>query len=259
MTVLPFDEPLGLPEPFSRRIARNTSSLLISESHVAAVTDPAGGSHAVEKLTDDLARAAWELFGQIDATDSLEAALDVVRARVEATVSDRALAVARRTRPLTGVSEFPNLPEQLPDRRPYAEPLPVHRYAGEFEALRDERAASPVFLASMGTVAGFTARSTFAANLFAAGGIDTVVAGATEGVDDVLTAYREAGTPSVVCLVGNDTAYEQWGSDLVVALRDAGATHVVLAGKASVGADTTIPMGVDALAFLRSIREVLTA
>ncbi|MET0953812.1 MAG: methylmalonyl-CoA mutase family protein, partial [Aeromicrobium sp.] len=55
VTVLPFDEPLGLPEPFSRRIARNTSSLLISESHVAAVTDPAGGSHAVEKLTDDLA------------------------------------------------------------------------------------------------------------------------------------------------------------------------------------------------------------
>jgi methylmalonyl-CoA mutase len=62
----------------------------------------------------------------------------------------------------------------------------------------------------------------------------------------------------VVCLVGNDKAYEAWGADLVDALRGAGAAHVVLAGKASIGADTTIAMGVDALAFLRSIREVLS-
>jgi len=257
VTVLPFDEPLGLPEPFSRRIARNTSSLLISESHVAAVTDPAGGAHAVEKLTDDLARAAWELFGEIDATDSLEAALALISSAIDTTRSDRALAIARRRRPVTGVSEFPNLHEQLPERRPYERPLEVHRYAGEFEALRDDRAASPVFLASLGTVAGYTARATFAANLFAAGGVDTVVGGPSEGVADVLAAYDQADKPSVVCLVGNDTTYGEWGADLVTALRDAGATHVVLAGKADVGADATVATGVDALAFLRSIREVL--
>ena len=259
VTVLPFDEPLGLPEPFSRRIARNTSSLLISEAHVAAVTDPAGGSHAVEKLTDDLARAAWTLFGEIDAAGSLEAALDLVRSRIDATVSDRALAVARRTRPVTGVSEFPQLHETLPERRPYDRPLEVHRYAGEFEALRDEPVSVPVFLASMGTIAAFTARATFAANLLAAGGIDTVVAGPSEGVDDVITAYEAADRPAVVCLVGNDKAYEAWGADLVDALRGAGAAHVVLAGKASIGADTTIAMGVDALAFLRSIREEMAS
>jgi methylmalonyl-CoA mutase len=259
VTVLPFDEPLGLPEPFSRRIARNTSSLLISESHVAAVTDPAGGAHAVEKLTDDLARAAWELFGEIDATDSLDAALALVRSRVEQTVSDRALAIARRKQPITGVSEFPNLHEQRPQRRPYPEPLVVHRYAGEFEALRDDPAPGVVFLASMGAVAAFTARSTFAANLLAAGGVDHVVAGATQGVDDVLAAHRDAGSPAVVCLVGTDAAYAAWGTELVAALREAGATHVVLAGRADVGADTTIAAGADALAFLRSIRQELAS
>jgi methylmalonyl-CoA mutase len=259
VTVLPFDEPLGLPEPFSRRIARNTSSLLISESHVAAVTDPAGGAHAVEKLTDDLARAAWELFGEIDATDSLDAALALVRSRVEQTVSDRALAIARRKQPITGVSEFPNLHEQRPQRRPYPEPLVVHRYAGEFEALRDDPAPGVVFLASMGAVAAFTARSTFAANLLAAGGVDHVVAGATQGVDDVLAAHRDAGSPAVVCLVGTDAAYAAWGAELVAALREACATHVVLAGRADVGADTTIAAGADALAFLRSIRQELAS
>lgn len=257
VTVLPFDEPLGLPEPFSRRIARNTSSLLISESHVAAVADPAGGAHAVEKLTDDLARAAWTLFGELDAAGSTDDAFTLLRGKIEKTVSDRALAIAKRKRPITGVSEFPNLHEELPERRPYERPLTVHRYAGEFEALRDDRAATPVFLASMGTVAGYTARSTFAANLFAAGGVDTVVGGPSEGVEDVLSAYAEAGKPSVVCLVGNDASYQQWGADLVAALRAAGAAHVVLAGKEDIGADATIAMGVDALAFLRSIREVL--
>src|SRR5665811_2556472 len=55
VTVLPFDVALGLPENFSRRIARNTSSLLILESHVAQVMDPFGGAYVIEKLTDDLA------------------------------------------------------------------------------------------------------------------------------------------------------------------------------------------------------------
>ncbi|GAA3515805.1 methylmalonyl-CoA mutase family protein [Aeromicrobium panaciterrae] len=259
VTVLPFDERLGLPDAFSRRIARNTSSLLISESHVAEVSDPAGGAYAVEKLTDDVARAAWELFGEIDATDSLDAALALVRSHVEETASQRALAIATRTRPITGVSEFPNLHETLPERRPYAEELDVHRYAGEYEAMRDDRASTPVFLATMGTVAAYTARATFAANLFAAGGVDTATAGPTEGVDQVVAAYNEAGNVPVVCLTGNATAYDEWGADLVAALRAAGATYVVVAGKNSLDVDASAAVGDDALAFLRSIRQELEA
>jgi methylmalonyl-CoA mutase len=259
VTVLPFDEPLGLPEAFSRRIARNTSSLLISESHVAAVADPAGGAHAVEKLTDDLARAAWALFGQIEGKGGLVASLDFLRAAIAETVSARALDIAKRKRPITGVSEFPNLHEELPERRPYGHPLDVHRYAGEYEALRDDPASTPVFLASMGTVAAYTARGTFAANLLASGGIETVVAGPNEGVDDVVKAYDEARRPAIVCLVGNDKAYEAWGADLVTALREAGATYVVVAGRADIGADATASAGLDALAFLRKTREKLSA
>jgi methylmalonyl-CoA mutase len=261
LTVLPFDEPLGLPEPFSRRIARNTSSLLVSESHLARVSDPAGGSHAVEKLTDDLARAAWSLFGELDAVaeqGGVEAALEALRPKVEQTVSDRALQIARRSRPITGVSEFPNLHEELPERRPYGRTVPVHRYAREFEAMRDDRLPQPVFLATMGRVAQHTARATFAANLLAAGGLDTVTAGATDGVEAVLDAYRHADAPAVVCLAGPDPLYAEWGADLVAALREAGARHVVVAGKAgSVAADVddSCALGLDALAFLRRTRE----
>ena len=109
----------------------------------------------------------------------------------------------------------------------------------------------------MGRIAQHTARATFAANLLASGGIDTVTAGATEGVDDVVGAYREAGATPVVCLAGPDAAYDDWGSDLVTALREAGASHVIVAGKAEVGADDAATAGLDALDFLSRTREVL--
>lgn len=260
VTVLPFDEPLGLPEPFSRRIARNTSSLLISESHVARVTDPAGGSHVVERLTHDLAHAAWELVGAMESAGGAAAAVadGAIAAAIAETVATRSAQIATRERPITGVSEFPNLHEELPERRPYPTPPVVHRYGADFEAMRRNRAATAVFLATLGPIAAHTARATFAANLFAAGGIDTVTAGATGGVDDVLAAYD--GAP-VVCLAGPDAAYAEWGAELVSALRAAGARHIVLAGQASlgaeIGADSTAALGLDALAFLHQIRGVL--
>ncbi|MFV0307298.1 MAG: methylmalonyl-CoA mutase family protein [Desertimonas sp.] len=258
VTVLPFDEPLGLPEAFGRRIARNTSSLLISESHVAAVTDPGGGSHLIESLSDELARSAWDAFGRIETAGGAERALaaGTITDDIERIVADRNRLIARRRWPLTGVSEFPNLHEELPERRPYPTAPEAHRYAAAFETMRDERAAVPVFLATMGSVAQHTARATFAANLFAAGGIDTVTAGATGDVADVIAAYD--GAP-VACLCGPDDLYAAWGAALVTALRDAGARHVILAGKADVGADITAAAGLDALEFLRSTRQELGA
>jgi methylmalonyl-CoA mutase len=249
VTVLPFDSPLGVPDAFGRRIARNTSSLLISESHVARVSDPAGGAYAVEKLTDDLAVAAWDLFGRLEDGESLDPL-------VAATVEQRDRDVARRKRPLTGLSEFPHLGETLPEREPDPAAAGVPRYGAGFEALRDSPVDTPVFLATMGSVASHTARAGFATNLFAAGGVPVAVAGATEGVDDVLAAYD--GQP-VVCLAGADTTYAEWGAALVAALREAGARHVILAGKpGDLDVDDSCAVGVDALDFLRRTREKLS-
>ena len=261
VTVLPFDEPLGLPEAFSRRIARNISSLLISESHVADRHRP-GRRLALGREAHRRPRP-----GRVDAVRRARRAAEssprwptaASRERIASAVEARGREVATRARPLTGLTEFPNLHEERPERRPYGRAPVVHRYGEAFEQLRDDRAATPVFLATMGRIAQHTARATFAANLFASGGIDTVTAGATEGVDDVVSAYREAGETPVVCLAGPDSAYEEWGSDLVAALREAGARHVIVAGKADArSADETAAAGLDALAFLRRTREVLT-
>ncbi|WP_461030907.1 methylmalonyl-CoA mutase family protein, partial [Streptomyces sparsus] len=87
VTVLPFDHAAGLPDAFARRIARNTSTILIEESHVARVIDPAGGSWYVERLTEELAQAAWAWFQEIERAGGQQAALadGTVRQRLDAT------------------------------------------------------------------------------------------------------------------------------------------------------------------------------
>ena len=249
VTVLPFDSANGLPDAFGRRIARNVNHLLIDESHVAAVADPAGGAYAVEQLTNDEAAAGWAQFQQIEAEG-----LGALTERIAAVVAKREAEIAKRKRPLTGVSEFPNLAEELPVRE--ADPLndAVRRYGASYEALRDAPASEPVFLATMGTIAQHTARATFASNLFAAGGVAVDVAGPTASAEDLVAAYRGQ---KVVCLAGTDGAYAEWGQIAADALRAGGATRVIIAGKATDYADDNCAMGIDALAFLNRTREAL--
>jgi len=238
VTVLPFDTPLGQPETLGRRIARNTSALLVEESHVAVVSDPAGGAYAVERLTDDLAVAAWELLGELDESGDLEPRM---RELVDATVAERDRRVATRRQPLTGLSEFPATDEQLPQREPSRDDREVRRWGAAFEALRAEPAARPVRLAPLGTVAQHTARATFATNLLAAGGIGTT---------------QDAGSP-VTCVVGTDAAYDAEGAELAERLRAEGVTWVVVAGKPRAWADDSCATGVDAIEFLTRTREKL--
>lgn len=257
VTVVPFDATLGLPDAFGRRIARNTSSLLIAESHLGKVTDPAGGSYAVEKLTDDLAAAAWEELGRIEEAGGASAALadGSIQSRVDAVVAAREERIARRKQPITGVSEFPNLAETLPARPAHPSADAVRRYGASYEALRDEPATKPVFLATLGPIAHHTARATFASNLFAAGGIGVTVAGPTSGVEDLVAALDGE---TVACLAGTDAAYAEWGAAAVEALRAAGVQHVILAGKpGDLAVDDSCAVGLDALAFLNRTREAL--
>ena len=257
ITVLPFDARLGLSDAFARRIARNTSAVLLEEAHVARVADPAGGAFAVEKLTDDLAVAGWAELGRLESSGGVLGALEdgSLRSRIDEVVAERDGQIATRERALTGVTEFPNLHESLPERAPYAEgALPVRAYAEPFERLRDEPVAHPVFLATMGTIAAHTARATFATNLFAAGGVDVVNEGRHDDVEAVLADYDGQ---RVVCLTGHDSAYAEWGASLVEALRAAGAAWVVIAGKPTEYTDDSCAMGVDALDFLTRTRERL--
>jgi len=187
-----------------------------------------------------------------------------VRDRIAAAWDARAQRLATRKDALTGVSEFPNLAEKLPDREPAAATLPTGglprvRAAQEFEELRDRADAAAerpkVYLATIGPIARHTARASFAGNLFQAGGLGTP---SGDGVD----GFAEAGT-TVACICGTDKDYAASAAELAAELRAAGATQVWLAGKPELavdGVDGYVYAGCNALAALRTAhRELGTA
>ncbi|RME97015.1 MAG: methylmalonyl-CoA mutase, partial [Chloroflexi bacterium] len=115
----PFDTAFGLPDEFSRRIARNTQLILQHEAHLTRVIDPAGGAWAVESLTDAVARNAWTLFRQVEAQGGMLAALQAgfPQAQVAQTAAERTKNLAVRKDVLVGTNRYPNLAETLPPRR----------------------------------------------------------------------------------------------------------------------------------------------
>jgi methylmalonyl-CoA mutase len=230
VTVLPFDVRLGVPDAFGRRMARNISALLIEESHVAAVADPSAGAYAIEMLTHEMAEAAWAQFLAIDGAGGVLGALGdgSLRAGWAGTAARRRGQVATRRRPLTGVSEFPNPAETLPVRAPWPDPPEAACWGTDFEAMRDDPPADAAFLATLGTVAEHSARAGFVTNLLAAGGVAARSAGRTETVEDVFASYDGE---RVVVVVGTDTAYADWGADVITALRSGGAETIILAGR----------------------------
>ncbi|MGW5134378.1 methylmalonyl-CoA mutase family protein [Streptomyces sp. NPDC004135] len=255
VTVLPFDHALGLPDGFARRIARNTSTILIEESHLARVIDPAGGSWYVERLTDELAHAGWEFFQRVERLGGMAAALrsgDVERDLAE-TWRARSAKLAKRREPVTGVSEFPFLAEKPVVRESAPEQpsggLPRVRRDEAFEALRarsDAHLAATgsrprIHLAALGPAAAHTARLTFASNLFQAGGIEPVTGG----------TFADSGASEAV-LCSSDALYEEQAAARAAELKEAGASHVFLAGRPGEypGVDAYVFAGCDAVAVL---------
>src|SRR5215472_1318331 len=283
ITVLPHTLALGLPDAFARRVARNTQLVLLEESNLAKVSDPAAGSGGIEALTQELCTSAWALFQEIEKAGGIFAALQqgLIQARIATTRSAREASIARRKDVLTGASEFPNLQEAqvaVEDEKPIAlatghtaitfKPLSATRLALPFERLRDrsdqilkERGKRPaVFLANLGRPSDFTARATFAKSFFESGGIEVID---SEGFADAsaLASACKASAADLVCLCSSDKIYAAQAVDAARALEAAGNQHIYLAGRPgeldaalkAAGVDTFIFAGGDALAVLQDV------
>ena len=79
------DEALALPTDFSARIARNTQIFLQQESGTCRVVDPWGGSHFVERLTYELAKAAWAHIEEVESLGGMAKAIEagIPKLRIE--------------------------------------------------------------------------------------------------------------------------------------------------------------------------------
>jgi methylmalonyl-CoA mutase len=287
ITVAPFDAAIGQPDRLARRVARNVHALLVEESHVAAVIDPAGGSWYVEDLTEQLAVKAWAWFQEIERSGGLRAALaaSLIAGRLAASREQRRDALARRHEAVTGVSEFPLIGETLLSRPASAHPdgsgtagLPRIRWSQWYEELRDRAdeyalaTGSPptLTLAPLDASRASVARAGQIAALLATAGIGTVTSRpAADGGDtrtDGGTAPGAADAPgpaSVVVVCGTAEADPDEVSAAVQRARSQGASTVVVAAgdpQAPVsGAAERIIDDMDVLAFCGRMLDALGA
>lgn len=243
ITVLPHTQALTLPDAFARRVARNTQLVLREEANLDKVSDPAAGSGGFETLTTTLCEKGWDEFRRIEAAGGLQKALagNSFRSAVADVAAARAKNVARRRDGITGVTEFPALGEASPPE-PRATsvdgPFAPHRLAEPFEALRDlsdaqlaKTGARPkIYLATLGSVAAFTPRATFAKNLFEAGGFETVALDGEDTPEGHSAAFQKAGA-TIACLCSSDALYAEKADAIAQALAQAGATRIILAGR----------------------------
>jgi methylmalonyl-CoA mutase len=252
--VYPFDVAIpggfpGMATSFARRMARNIQLLLLEESHVGRILDPAGGSWFVEDLTEQLAQQAWQHFQAIEKHGGFADAGDYITGQIGEIAAQRADDVAHRRTAITGVNEYPNLTEPaLPQNDSQHSPLAagtLARYAAAFETLRDrsdaylDRTGSrpQALLLPLGPLAEHNIRTTFAANLLASGGIEAVNPG-TVDADGVAKAVADAGSPSVAVICGTDSRYGTEAAAIVEAARTAGVAHICLAGPQKAVAET---------------------
>lgn len=250
--VLPHDTMLGMSSAKARRIARNIQIVLQEESALSSVMDPAAGAYSFETVTTELSKEAWKYFQRIETKGGVLRALQngsVQQDMIEAWAARQKNIAARRD-PITGVSEFPDIHEKgIADIGPMpsapvslkpagetVQPILFHRLAESYEAFRalsdglSENGLKPsIFLANIGTAVDYTARATFAKNLFEAGGIETIPSDGGDDLSIITEAYAASGSRLAV-LCASDSLYEEYGSGLVKALVNAGA-KVFVAGK----------------------------
>jgi methylmalonyl-CoA mutase len=229
-----------------------------------------------------MARKAWALFQDIEARGGMFAALKsgYIQDTIAKTAEARAKDIATMRQELTGVNAFP----LLGDDGVHAEPWPAntvpsgkaavkvnalkpHRLGEAFEALRDAADAHggfKLFIASMGEIVDHNVRTTWSKNYLAAGGITALISDGYKTPEEAAEAFKASGV-SAACICSSDAVNAQLGEPTARALKAAGATFVLMAGRPgeneaalkAAGVNQFLFAGADAVATLKGLQERL--
>ncbi len=103
-----FDEAIALPTEFSSRIARNTQLIIQEETHIPHVIDPWAGSYMMEKLTQDMADAAWKIIEEVDAMGGMTKAVDSgwAKLKIEAAAAEKQARIDSGKDVIVGVNKY---------------------------------------------------------------------------------------------------------------------------------------------------------
>jgi methylmalonyl-CoA mutase len=264
VTVAAFDECYKTPDEASRRLARNTQVILKREALLAHVADPGAGSYCVEVISDFIAREGWQSMQMVEADGGFgKADVDgLIGNALRRSLAAKEKEVVSRRRVFTGTNQYADTSEKALQR---VDPLRLsveRRGAEVYEQLRlrTERHAIEtgwlprVLLAEIGDVKMRTARSGFAANLFACAGFD-IVTQRFSTADEIV-----GSTADLIVLCSSDAEYLAMATDLALKLSDRECkTPVVVAGNPDSAEQLRAAGVVDFIHIRSNPIEVLTA
>ena len=250
VTVLPHTLAVGFPDSLARRLARNAQLIILRESKLGFVADPAAGAGAFEAMTKALCERAWALFQDIEGEGGLPSALASGAFQRQVAVSAAALAcdVARLKSPITGVSAHADLAERplevalgAPKRdafTPAEGALAPFRLAEPFDRLRDKSDAivqrtgsrPRVYLAALGPEPAHRGRVAYVREWLEAGGFEAVTDGQSATAEQAVERMNASGAP-LVCLCGDDRTYAAQAEAFAKSIRASGANGLALAGR----------------------------
>ncbi|WP_394755419.1 methylmalonyl-CoA mutase [Rhodoferax sp.] len=103
-----FDEAIALPTEFSSRIARNTQLIIQEETHIPNVIDPWAGSYMMERLTQDMADAAWTIIEEVEAMGGMTQAVDSgwAKLKIEAAAAEKQARIDSGKDVIVGVNKY---------------------------------------------------------------------------------------------------------------------------------------------------------
>src|SRR5262245_20007563 len=103
-----FDEAIALPTEFSARIARNTQLIIQEETHITNVADPWAGSYMMERLTHEMAEAAWAIISEVEAMGGMTQAVQSgwAKLRIEASAAEKQARIDSARDTIVGVNKY---------------------------------------------------------------------------------------------------------------------------------------------------------
>ncbi|MFS0822818.1 methylmalonyl-CoA mutase family protein [Bacillus sp. 1P02SD] len=280
-----FDEPIKATDSFSRRIARNTQSILREESFLNKVIDPAGGSWYVETLTNELAEKAWVLVKDIESQGGMLDALreGIVQESISSVLQERQKKVNRRKEKIVGTNKYANIQEKP---IPYTKTIATYesndavvsikrispiRISESFEKLRQASEQylqtsgkrPKVGLINLGPIPEHKPRADFITGFFEAGGFQVVKnkEGYVTAGDVIEGAKTMNLTTYIIC--GKDDSYKEMVTEICDEFKKTTPDiKLFLAGKQeneefyrNVGINDFIHIGTDCFAFLHHLQQ----
>ena len=287
ITIAPFDEGYATPGDFSRRIARNVSTILKEESYFDKVIDPSSGSYYIERMTDALVEQAWSLFNEIENAGGFSTAFaaGTVQKKIQEVREQKLQRISQRRDSIVGTNQYPNAGEKIdPDALLWPQPVvnnaievltPI-RATIEIESLRldtelhvarkGENARPQVYLALIGqNPAMRTARASFSAGFMGCGGFAVREGSLTQNLEDAV-AQALASDAHITVICGADSDYAEEGVQFARQFRSvkpdgllllAGYPSELVASLTEAGIDDFIHVKADLIGTLRHFQSRL--